>query len=63
MKSFNHLGVSNKFFNDLPPHLKNIVIGQEPRGSYICFHNRPLTICAICAPEAEKLYKEHKDNE
>jgi hypothetical protein len=24
----------------------------------ICFHGRPLSICAVCAPEAERLVSE-----
>lgn len=40
---------------DLPPHLETLVIGKTLRGAYICVHQRQLSICAVCAPEAERL--------
>ena len=44
-----------KLVADLPPHLETLVIGATIRGAYICVHHRQLSICAVCAPEAERL--------
>jgi len=43
----------------IPPHLEGLVL-TKAGNAWICVHNRQLSICAQCAPEADKRYKETK---
>jgi hypothetical protein len=42
----------------VPEHLSGLVIRREPRGAYICKHERQLTVCRECCEKAEQFWKE-----
>ncbi len=40
------------------PWLKGLVMEVGPGGALICFHHRQLSVCAQCAPKAERRWRE-----
>ncbi len=69
-----HETLSEKTFKDIYPlTFKEILIPEWLRGMgitkpdagsvYICKHDRQLTICAECAPEADRRFKEWKESQ
>lgn len=46
---------------DRLPWLKDLIAGINCRGGLICYHGRQLSMCGVCAPEAERLHKEWKE--
>lgn len=43
----------------IPPWLKDLVKGRTPTGAFLCWHDRQLSICAECAPVADRAFRRH----
>lgn len=43
----------------IPPWLKDLVKTRTASGAYVCWHDRQLSICAECAPAADRAFRRH----